>query len=118
MGNSLSLLRLALNEFLDNLRTFQILQARIQRSPGLPLPNPTPSFWCYPPSPIATHASQLPTYADFVIIGSGITGTSLARKLLDTLHGDGHNVKVLMLEAREVCSGATGRQVLHTSTSS
>jgi hypothetical protein len=109
MGNALSLVRLALTEFLDNLRAFQTIQERIQRSPGFPLPNPTRSFWSYPPSPIATHSSQFPTYADFVIIGSGITGASVARRLLNNLHGEGHNAKVLMLEARDACSGATGR---------
>ncbi|KAG1740795.1 FAD dependent oxidoreductase [Suillus paluster] len=106
MGNAFSLVRLALTEFLDNLRTFQTLQDRIQRSPGLPLPNPSRSFWSYPPSPIATHVSQLPAHADFVIIGSGITGTA---------HADGHNVTVLVLEARDACSGATGRNGGHIS---
>ncbi|KAG1794184.1 FAD dependent oxidoreductase [Suillus plorans] len=115
MGNTLSLVRLALTEFLDNLHTFQTLQARIQRSPGLPLPNPSRSFWCYPPSPIATHVSQLPTHADFIVVGSGITGTSVVRRLLYSASAEGHNVRVVMLEARDVCSGATGRNGGHIS---
>ncbi|KAG1727309.1 FAD dependent oxidoreductase [Suillus lakei] len=115
MGNALSLIRLALTEFLNNLHTLQTLQARIQRSPGLPLPNPSRSFWSYPPSPIATHVSQLPTHADFVVIGSGITGTSVVRRLLDSSRADGHDVQVLMLEARDACSGATGRNGGHIS---
>ncbi|KAG1775000.1 FAD dependent oxidoreductase [Suillus placidus] len=115
MGNTISLARLALTEFLDNLHTFQTLQARIQGSPGLPLPNPSRSFWSYPPSPIATHVSQLPTHADFVVVGSGITGTSVVRRLLDSASADGHGIRVVMLEARDACSGATGRNGGHIS---
>ncbi|KAG1879813.1 hypothetical protein F4604DRAFT_1751686, partial [Suillus subluteus] len=51
-------IRLALTEFLDDLHTIQTLQARIQHSPGLPLPNPSCSFWFYPPLPITTHVSD------------------------------------------------------------
>ncbi|KAG1883763.1 hypothetical protein F4604DRAFT_1736281, partial [Suillus subluteus] len=51
-------IRLALTEFLDNLHTIQTLQARIQHSPGLPLPNSSHLFWSYPPSPIATHVAN------------------------------------------------------------
>lgn len=43
------------------------------------------------------------------IIGSGITGCSVARHLL---HGD-DSLKVTVLEARTVCSGATGRNGGH-----
>jgi hypothetical protein len=49
-----------------------------------------------------------------VIIGSGITGTSFARAILG--HNSGNDVqgkplKIIMLEARDTCSGATGRFV-------
>ncbi|KAG1852433.1 hypothetical protein DFJ58DRAFT_790992 [Suillus subalutaceus] len=53
-----SLARLALTESLDNFHTFQTLQARIQHSPVLLLPNPSHLSWSYPPSPIATHVSD------------------------------------------------------------
>lgn len=46
--------------------------------------------------------------AETVIIGSGITGTLIAHGLLERDHGsDGK--RVVMLEARNFCGGATGR---------
>jgi glycine/D-amino acid oxidase-like deaminating enzyme len=109
MGNTISLFRLALADFLDNLGTFKALKERSQASPGLPVDNPTRSFWMFPPSSIAQHCSGFPEYADFVIIGSGITGTSIAKALLDRCHAEGQTPMLVMLEAREACSGATGR---------
>lgn len=92
------------------------LFTRIRRSPGVPIKDPCASYWTLPPSPISRHGADgnaaLPEYADIVIIGSGITGTSFARTVLDqhALHCmNGNPVRVLMLEARDVCSGATGR---------
>ncbi|GLB36703.1 putative FAD dependent oxidoreductase [Lyophyllum shimeji] len=100
------------------------LVARIDSSPGIPVPDPCVPYWLVPPSPIATHGSGseavLPEYADVVIIGSGITGTAVARTLLDW--GRDHTpagkegkerLRVVMLEARETCSGATGRNGGH-----
>ncbi|TFK22042.1 DAO-domain-containing protein [Coprinopsis marcescibilis] len=93
---------------------------RVQKSPGLPVPNPTSSYWLQTPSPIAKHNADpsvpLPEYADIVIIGSGITGTSFARTILD--YKSGHDVlgaplKIVMLDARDTCSGATGRNGGH-----
>lgn len=92
------------------------LMKRIQYSPGIPVPNPSTPYWSTPPSPISRHGSDagsiLPSYADVVIIGSGITGASFARTLLDydADHArKGEPLQVVMLEAREACSGATGR---------
>ncbi|KAG6374444.1 FAD dependent oxidoreductase [Boletus reticuloceps] len=114
MGNAISIIRHAFTELFDNVRTFQTLQRRIDTEPGLPVENPTRSFWMYPPSPIARHCSDLPQYADVVVIGSGITGTSVARTLLDRVHAEGKQLPVLlMLEARDACSGATGRNGGH-----
>ncbi|KAF8999557.1 FAD dependent oxidoreductase [Hymenopellis radicata] len=68
-----------------------------------------------PPSPLARHGAEecLPTSADVVIIGSGIAGTSFAREFLDKLHLTGKERTVVMLEARDVCSGATARNGGH-----
>lgn len=80
---------------------------------SLPSENPSESFWHTQPSPLLLgHRTtrDLPTEADVVIIGSGITGASVAHHLLDHEEGvfvDGHDV--VMLEAREACWGATGR---------
>lgn len=46
---------------------------------------------------------------DVAIIGSGISGTNLARNLLSKRP----NLKVVVLEARDLCSGATGRNGGH-----
>jgi hypothetical protein len=74
----------------------------------LPRVNPTVSYWQDPPDPeVADYLSseQVPETADTVIIGSGITGSIAAWNLLQSAdHGS-----IIMLEARQACSGATGR---------
>lgn len=84
---------------------------------GPPAAGPTPSYWHNPKSPLANinHGeddSHEPY--DFVIIGSGISGTMIAYNLLKK-HP---NYRIMMLEAREVCSGATGRNGGHTKAAS
>lgn len=49
---------------------------------------------------------QFPREADYVIIGSGITGAFIALDLSRTLAPD---TRILILEARDAVSGATGR---------
>ncbi|KAL2266028.1 hypothetical protein VTJ83DRAFT_5380 [Remersonia thermophila] len=105
-----------------------------------PHPNPTKSYWHeFPPfSPdegLDDHRTtpELPAEADTVIIGSGITGAAVAWNLL---YGDGDgsgiasgqhadagdgvkkHTRILMLEARGACSGATGRNGGHTKAAS
>ena len=73
----------------------------------LPSPHPTSSFWHNDPSPFLYHhrtSPQLPETADVVVIGSGISGVFASMKLLEE-----SGLKVVMLEAREACWGATGR---------
>lgn len=88
-----------------------VTQHRISQSPGIPRPSPTRSYWPVPPSNISQWGAQdvLPEKADIVIIGSGITGASIARTLLRELGENSSDVRIVMLEAREVCSGATAR---------
>ncbi|KAJ5096014.1 FAD dependent oxidoreductase [Penicillium alfredii] len=59
-------------------------------------------------------AAALPTETDVVIIGSGITGASIARTFLkiQTQSSSSHP-RVVMLEVRSICSGATGRNGGH-----
>jgi hypothetical protein len=85
----------------------------LTKDPGLPRPNPLPSSWLIPADSLAKYQSSesLPTdVVDVVIIGSGFSGTSVAWHLL---HGDGEPrtkyLSCVMLEARDACSGATGR---------
>ncbi|RFU31321.1 hypothetical protein B7463_g5007, partial [Scytalidium lignicola] len=78
---------------------------------GLPHPNPTKAYWQTPPHPIADHRSteSLPASAQYVIIGSGITGAAIAYKLLL----EQPSASIVMLEARQAASGATGRNGGH-----
>lgn len=72
----------------------------------LPSKHSTSSYWHHDPSPtLLGHRTspQLPTHADIVVVGSGITGAFAARELVQS------GANVLMLEAREACWGATGR---------
>ncbi|KAK0245304.1 FAD dependent oxidoreductase-domain-containing protein [Armillaria nabsnona] len=106
-----SVLRVAIDALREIVSSYRRVSKRIKQSPGLPVPNPTTPFWSIPASPIQKEGSSasLPVCADVVIIGSGITGTSFARTLLDT---DG-SLEVVMLEARDACSGATARNGGH-----
>lgn len=87
------------------------------REPCAPPPEESShSFWHSEPSALLTgHRStrELPATADVVVIGSGITGTSVAHHLLTRVDGeantDGDGPRVVLLEAREACWGATGR---------
>ncbi|KAI5918193.1 FAD dependent oxidoreductase [Camillea tinctor] len=81
----------------------------------LPRDNPTQSYWQLEPDEIANLRSTetLPATAETVIIGSGITGAAVAFNLLS------HGAKdIVMLEARQACSGATGRNGGHTKAAS
>lgn len=81
--------------------------------PGFPHPNPTISYWQDPPHHIADHRTtpDLPTDEtfDYVIIGSGVSGASIAMKLLSR----DPELSILMLEARKAASGASGRNGGH-----
>ncbi|KAK4219118.1 FAD dependent oxidoreductase [Rhypophila decipiens] len=100
---------------------------------GLPSANPTKSYWLQNLSPVLEgHRTtpELPAEADVVVVGSGITGAFAAWFLkmgVDSGLDDGLEAEedddlykrkretqtVVMLEAREACSGATGRNGGH-----
>lgn len=99
------------------------MSVKASKTAGLPSENPSKSFWHVEPSALLLgHRStrNLPQEADVVVVGSGITGASVAWHLLQqngvksVESNDG--LKVVMLEAREACYGATGRLV-HSSSS-
>ncbi|EAU32714.1 predicted protein [Aspergillus terreus NIH2624] len=74
--------------------------------PGLPKSNPTQSYWQRDPHALATAESpSLPEQTDFTVIGSGITGLAVSLTLLE----NHPSATVTVLEARTLCSGATGR---------
>lgn len=78
----------------------------------LPSPNPTHSYWHREPR-LQGHRTteELPETAGAVVIGAGITGAFAARFLVEK------GVDVVLLEAREVGWGATGRVSFIPSTS-
>ncbi|KAJ4368414.1 hypothetical protein N0V83_006771 [Neocucurbitaria cava] len=85
---------------------------------GPPVTKPLPSYWHSPKSPLANviepETDKLTDPYDFAIIGSGISGTMIAHYLLKSRP----NARIVMLEAREICSGATGRNGGHTKAAS
>ncbi|KAH8701675.1 FAD dependent oxidoreductase [Talaromyces proteolyticus] len=91
-------------------RFCQALATKASQDPGLPVPNPTPAYWQSEPHELANHQSAtLPNKADIAIIGSGITGISTAYHLLQQQP----DLRITILEARALTSGATGRNGGH-----
>ncbi|EHK47311.1 hypothetical protein TRIATDRAFT_154515 [Trichoderma atroviride IMI 206040] len=79
---------------------------------GLPVDNPSKSYWLSEPSEMLLGhrtTKDLPQVADILIIGSGITGALAAHFVKQKAP----NLNVTMLEAREACWGATGRNGGH-----
>src|SRR6185436_16945866 len=64
---------------------------------------------------LANHRStpDLPLHSDIVIIGSGYAGSACAYYLYKYEHLNKTPLMITMLEARETCSGATGRNGGH-----
>ncbi|KAF3931654.1 hypothetical protein ABW20_dc0108546 [Dactylellina cionopaga] len=86
---------------------FDEVAKRLLASPGLPLPDPTTSFWLLPESSLLSQiqSPSLPSRADIVIVGSGISAVSILRELYRLNPA----LNVVVLDARGVCTGATGR---------
>ncbi|PYI07540.1 DAO-domain-containing protein [Aspergillus sclerotiicarbonarius CBS 121057] len=110
-------IRVLLADFAEANADFNALLGRIS-APIHPSKNPSTSFWQqHPPFPelVDIQSPTLPDRANIVIIGSGISGASIAYTLLTQSDSaepkDG--LKIVLLEARELCSGATGRNGGH-----
>ncbi|KAL7910529.1 FAD dependent oxidoreductase [Trichoderma velutinum] len=87
-------------------------QASTDNPAGLSVDNPSKSYWLSEPSEILLGhrtTNDLPQAADILIIGSGITGAFAAQ----FFKGKAPDLNVVMLEAREACWGATGRNGGH-----
>ncbi|KXJ86656.1 FAD dependent oxidoreductase-domain-containing protein [Microdochium bolleyi] len=141
MGAVLSLfttLGVAIKVLLEANRGLQEVLQRASQAPGLPNPKPTDSYWLdEPPYPelVDAQSKVLPGEADIIIIGSGITGAAVAWSILqqhrqdeavpgatpaDNRDDGGRPTpqhqrapRIVVLEARALCSGATGRNGGH-----
>lgn len=94
---------------------FSKAQKRISE-PRLPHSSTTKSFWQQNPlfpELVNIRSETLPSAADIVIIGSGIAGASVAYTILNECQATGIAKRIVLLEAREICSGATGRNGGH-----
>ncbi|KAH8205313.1 hypothetical protein TruAng_000560 [Truncatella angustata] len=80
----------------------------------LPAKNPTTSYWLTQPHHLASYRSSetTPEEVDVAIIGTGLAGTSIAYHILSQSE-NGSEPKVALFEARQACSGATGRNGGH-----
>ncbi|KAL8402116.1 hypothetical protein RB596_008759 [Gaeumannomyces avenae] len=98
---------------------FGAVAKRAKAAAPLPHPSPTQPFWLLdPPHPelVDLQSAEMPREAEVVIIGSGITAAATARSLLQTATEESPSrpvPRVVVLEARQLCSGATGRNGGH-----
>lgn len=118
--SKLKTLSLAIRALLQANKQFEDLLKRASQPPGLPVPNPSKSYWLEdPPFPelVDVRSPKLPEYADIVVIGSGITGAATARTVLQECERKGERRNIVVLEARTLCSGATGRNGGHMKSS-
>ncbi|KAI4845277.1 FAD dependent oxidoreductase [Aureobasidium sp. EXF-8845] len=82
----------------------------------LPSKESSASFWHTEPKLLGHRTTEdLPQQVDIVVIGSGISGASVIHHIFENTEDveDAEQPSVLVLEAREVCWGATGRNGGH-----
>ncbi|KAF4345822.1 FAD dependent oxidoreductase [Fusarium beomiforme] len=82
----------------------------------LPVDNATTSFWRSDPHPLDNHRStpELPAQVDIAVIGAGYAGVATVHHILEQCKTRGVVApKIVILEARQACSGATGRNGGH-----
>src|SRR5688572_31938686 len=86
-----------------------VIWSQITADPNLPREHPTTSLWQLPRHPRvgSIQSAVLPEEVDHVVIGSGIAGLGAVRTLLESPVAGRQTVT--LLEARNLCSGATGR---------
>ncbi|KAK4613498.1 hypothetical protein CLAFUW4_09335 [Fulvia fulva] len=81
----------------------------------LPVTNPQPAFWGSNADEFHHHRTtpELPEYSDIVVIGAGYAGAATAWHLAKDRDPSKPRQSVTVLEARGICSGATGRNGGH-----
>ncbi|KAI1352595.1 hypothetical protein F5Y01DRAFT_279831 [Xylaria sp. FL0043] len=79
-----------------------------------PVPHATVPFWRTQLHELDSHRStpDLPEKQDIIIIGAGFAGAALTHYLLKDTSASKSSITIL--EAREACSGATGRNGGHS----
>ncbi|KAK1140436.1 sterol homeostasis protein [Aspergillus melleus] len=84
-------------------------------SQPFPVDHGMTSFWRSEPHPLDNHRSTdaLPDESDIVIIGAGFAGAATAYHCLERSKSSSQSPSVVILEARQACSGATGRNGGH-----
>ncbi|KAI1613845.1 FAD dependent oxidoreductase [Exophiala viscosa] len=87
------------------------LAGQAEADPQLPRQNPSVSFWQLPPHPTLSEvqSEELPEATDYAILGSGVTGCSITKTLLEASAQSSKASSVTIFEARTLTSGATGR---------
>ncbi|EGR44571.1 uncharacterized protein TRIREDRAFT_70092 [Trichoderma reesei QM6a] len=134
MGAVISHLRGIYTSFTALIRTLSALNARygallerVHAGPFLPVEKPTESFWMRdPPFPeMGDVDEEEEEEVDVVVVGSGITGVSAVKTIFELSsssltkpEGQGNDdqrgiPKIMVLEARQLCSGATARNGGH-----
>jgi len=85
------------------------LELNLSEGQILPVPDATVPYWRTQPHSIDEYRSseQLPTECDIAILGAGLAGVSTAYHITKLTRPE--KLSIVMLEARQVCSGATGR---------
>ena len=81
----------------------------------LPVSSPTTAFWSRDLDALDAHrsTSDIPSSADVVIIGAGYAGIATAWHLVKDRSPAAPLLSIVILEARTVCGGATGRNGGH-----
>lgn len=80
--------------------------------PLLPVKNRLESFWLSRRDPELKDARttpDLPTQADVVIVGSGLSGALTSYHMMKEARERGRELNVVMLEADETCGSSTAR---------
>lgn len=77
---------------------------------GFPAENPLSSYWLQNPHQLATFRSsdKVPDQCDIAIIGTGLAGVATAYHILSD-PALKTKPSIVLLEARQACTGATGR---------
>ncbi|KNG44371.1 fad dependent oxidoreductase [Stemphylium lycopersici] len=86
------------------------------RTKPFPVADAVLSYWRKQVGPIDNHRSteHLPARVDVVIVGAGYAGASIVHHIVEEcVRSDRPIPSILILEAREACSGATGRNGGH-----